>query len=263
MKIARFSVDGQVRYGIVNGEELSEIRGSIYKKFKVTDIKHNLKNVVLLPPTNPSEIWCPGLNFANHLEYAAEVLGEENPTVPKHPEPWIKARSSLTGTGNPIILPLDCSGEVHYEGEAVAVIGKLCRRVTVQDAPQFVLGYTCGNDVSDRVWQRDDWTFWRAKGADTFSPVGPWIETDCYAQDLHMIVRVNGNEVQHGKTEEMLFGFGEIISYISQQVTLYPGDLVFSGSTGVTVALNPGDVVEVDIPGIGVLSNPVVAEVTL
>ena len=104
MKIARFSVDGQVRYGIVNGEELSEIRGSIYKKFKVTDIKHNLKNVVLLPPTNPSEIWCPGLNFANHLEYAAEVLGEENPTVPKHPEPWIKARSSLTGTGNPCLL---------------------------------------------------------------------------------------------------------------------------------------------------------------
>ena len=119
MKIARFSVDGQVRYGIVNGEELSEIRGSIYKKFKVTDIKHNLKNVVLLPPTNPSEIWCPGLNFANHLEYAAEVLGEENPTVPEHPEPWIKARSSLTGTGNPIILPVDSSGEVHYEGEAV------------------------------------------------------------------------------------------------------------------------------------------------
>ena len=261
MKIARCSVDGQVRYGIVNGEELSEIRGSIYKKFKVTDIKHNLKNVVLLPPTNPSEIWCPGLNFANHLEYAAEVLGEENPTVPKHPEPWIKARSSLTGTGNPIILPVDCSGEVHYEGEAVAVIGKRCRRVTVQDAPQFVLGYTCGNDVSDRVWQKDDWTFWRAKGADPFAPVGAWVETDCNPQDLHMIVRLNGREVQHGKTEEMLFSFGEVISYISQQVTLYPGDLVFSGSTGVTVALNPGDVVDVDIPGIGVLTNPVVGEV--
>ena len=261
MKIARFRVNGQVRYGIVDGEELSEIRGSIYKTFKVNGTKHNLKDVVILPPTNPSEIWCPGLNFANHLEYAAEVLGEENPIVPKHPEPWIKARSSLTGTSDPIILPLDCSGEVHYEGEAVAVIGKLCRRVTVQDAHQFVLGYTCGNDVSDRVWQRDDWTFWRAKGADTFAPVGPWIETDCNPQDLDMIVRLNGKEVQHGKTEEMLFSFGEIISYISQQVTLYPGDLVFSGSTGVTVALKPGDVVDVEIPGIGVLSNPVVAEV--
>ena len=159
MKIARFRVNGQVRYGIVDGEELSEIRGSIYKTFRVNGTKHDLKDAVILPPTNPSEIWCPGLNFANHLEYAAEVLGEENPIVPEHPEPWIKARSSLTGTGGPIILPLDCSGEVHYEGEAVAVIGKLCRRVTVQDAHQFVLGYTCGNDVSDRVWQRDDWTF--------------------------------------------------------------------------------------------------------
>ena len=261
MKIARFRVNGRVRHGLVTGDDVIEIRGSIYNKFRVTDTRHPLETVKLLAPTNPSEIWCPGLNFANHLEYAAEVLGEENPTVPEHPEPWIKAKSSLTGTGNPIVLPVDSSGEVHYEGEAVAVIAKRCHRVTARDARKYVLGYTCGNDVSDRVWQKDDWTFWRAKGADTFAPVGPWIDTDCDPQNLHMIVRLNGNEVQHGRTEEMLFSFNEIISYISQQVTLYPGDLVFSGSTGVTVALKPGDLVEVDIPGIGLLTNPVVAEV--
>ncbi|MQG34975.1 MAG: hypothetical protein FI717_11805, partial [SAR202 cluster bacterium] len=106
----------------------------------------------------------------------------------------------------------------------------------------------------------DDWTFWRAKGADTFAPVGPWIDTEVDPQKLEMIVRLNGKEVQHGHTEEMLFSFAEIISYISQQVTLRPGDMVFSGSTGVTVALKPGDVVEVEIPGIGVLCNPVEAE---
>ena len=149
---------------------------------------------------------------------------------------------------------------MHYEGEAVAVIGKACHRVTPQEAPKYILGYTCGNDVSDRVWQRDDWTFWRAKGSDTFAPVGPWIDTEVDPQNLEMIVRLNDEEVQHGKTEEMLFTFAEIVSYISQQATLRPGDLVFSGSTGVTVALKPGDHIDVEIPNIGVLKNFVEAE---
>ena len=259
MKIARFRSNGRTAFGVVQGDEVVEIRGSIFTRFRLTDTKHPLQDVKLLPPTEPSEIWCPGLNFANHLEFAASVLGDENPTVPEHPEPWIKARGSLTGTGEPIILPRD-STDVHYEGEAVAVIGKLCHRVTTKDAPKYILGYTCGNDVSDRTWQKDDWTFWRAKGADTFAPVGPWIDTDVDPQDLEMIVRLNDEEVQHGHTSEMLFSFAEIVSYISQQVTLRPGDLVFSGSTGVTVALKPGDTVDVEIPSIGVLRNSVEAE---
>ena len=141
------------------------------------------------------------------------------------------------------------------------MIGKTCRRVTPQEASKYILGYTCGNDVSERSWQKDDWTFWRAKGSDTFAPVGPWIETDVEPQKLEMIVRVNGEEMQRGRTEEMLFTFAEIVSYISKQVTLRPGDLVFSGSTGTTIALNDGDMVEVEIPAIGVLTNPVKAEV--
>ena len=260
MKIARFRSNGRIAFGVIQGDDVVEIRGSIYTRFRMTDTKHRLQDVKLLTPTEPTEIWCPGLNFANHLEFAAGILGDENPSVPEHPNPWIKARGSLTGTGEPIILPKDSSGDVHYEGEAVAVIGKTCRRVTPLEASTRILGYTCGNDVSDRAWQKDDWTFWRAKGADTFAPVGPWIDTDVDPQKLEMIVRLNGEEVQHGRTEEMLFTFAEIVSYISQQVTLRPGDLVFSGSTGVTVALKPEDLVEVEIPGIGVLSNPVEAE---
>ena len=180
--------------------------------------------------------------------------------MPEHPAPWIKARNSLASTGENIVLPHDTAGEVHYEGEAVAVIGRPCRRVSPQEAGSYILGYTCGNDVSERAWQRDDWTFWRAKGADTFAPVGPWIETDINPQAMEMIVRLNGEEVQHGRTEEMLFTFAEIVSYISQQITLQPGDMIFSGSTGVTTALKDGDLVEVEIPGIGVLSNPVLRE---
>ncbi len=157
------------------------------------------------------------------------------------------------------MLPSD-STDVHYEGEDVAIIWKTCHRVPPEAAPKYILGYTCGNDVSDRAWQGDDWTFWRAKGSDTFAPVGPWIDTEVDPQKLEMIVRLNGKEVQHGYTEEMLFSFAEVVSYISQQVTLHPGDLLFSGSTGVTVALKPGDSVDVEIPNIGTLSNSVEAE---
>ena len=260
MQIARFRHNGQITHGVVEGDEVVGIEGDIYSEFKVVGKRYKLAEVKLLAPTNPREIWCPGLNFANHLEFAAGVLGDEDPHVPEHPEPWIKARGSLTATGEKIILPHDAAGEVHYEGEAVAVIGKPCRRVSPQDAGNYILGYTCGNDVSERAWQKDDWTFWRAKGSDTFAPVGPWIETDINPQALEMIVRLNGEEVQHGRTEEMLFTFAEILSYISQQITLQPGDLIFSGSTGVTTALKDGDTVEVEIPGIGVLSNPVALE---
>ena len=260
MKIARFRYNGHTAHGVVEGNEVVEIQGDIFSEFEASGERRKLEDVELLAPTDPKEIWAPGLNFANHLEFAAGVLGDKDPQVPEHPEPWIKARNSLTGTGQDIVLPHDTAGEVHYEGEAVAIIGKPCRRVSPQEAGKYIFGYTCGNDVSERAWQKDDWTFWRAKGADTFAPVGPWIETEINPQALEMIVRLNGEEVQHGYTEEMLFTFAEIVSYISQQITMQPGDLVFSGSTGVTVALKDGDLVEVEIPGIGLLSNPVVQE---
>ena len=260
MKIARFRLDGRNAYGVVQNGELVEIDGDIFTGFEMTATKHPLADVELLAPTDPTEIWMPGLNFANHLAFAADVLGDLDPQVPQHPAPWIKARGSLTANGQSIVLPFDADGEIHYEGEAVAVIGKTCRRVTPSEAGAYIMGYTCGNDVSERTWQKNDWTFWRAKGSDTFAPVGPWIETDVDPQKLEMIVRLNGEEVQHGRTDEMLFTFTEVVSYISQQVTLHPGDLVFSGSTGVTTGLKDGDLVEVEIPGIGVLSNPVKLE---
>ena len=260
MKIGRFRAGRRVAYGVIKDDEIIEVKGSIYTRFRMTDTVHKLAEVKLLPPTEPYELWCPGLNFLDHLEYAGSVLGTETPQVPKHPQPWRKGRNALTGLGDPIIIPKDSDGEVHYEGEAVAVIGKECRRVTPERASKFILGYTCGNDVSERSWQGEDWTFWRAKGSDSFAPVGPWIETELDPQNLDMIVRINGEEVQNCNTRDMLFSFAEIISYISQQVTLRPGDLVFSGATGVTRALKLEDVVEVDIPSIGVLYNPVAVE---
>jgi 2-keto-4-pentenoate hydratase/2-oxohepta-3-ene-1,7-dioic acid hydratase in catechol pathway len=260
MKISRFRTGRRVAYGVVKGDEVIEIRGSIYARFRMTDTRFPISEVKFLPPTEATELWGPGLNFVDHLEYAGTVLGVETPPVPTHPQPWRKGRNALTGPGDPIIIPKDTSGEVHYEGEAVAVISKDCRRVSPEQAHKFILGYACGNDVSERAWQKEDWTFWRAKGADTFAPVGPWIETDIDPQNLDLIVRINGAQVQHCNTRDMIFPFNQIVSYISQHVTLRPGDLVFSGATGVTCAIKPGDTVEIDIPGIGVLSNPVQAE---
>ncbi len=260
MKIARFRAARRVAYGVVQGEDVIEIRGSIYTRFRMTDIQYKLSELKLLPPTEPTEMWAPGLNFSDHLEFAGAVLGTEKPRLPEHPEPWIKARSALVGHEDPIIIPRDSEGEVHYEGEAVAVIGKPCRRISPAEARKYILGYTCGNDVSERTWQKDDRSFWRAKGSDTFAPIGPWIETDIDPHGLEMIVRVNGEEVQRACTKDMLFAFFEVISYISQQVTLHPGDLVYSGTTGVTKAIRPEDTAEVDIPGIGVLRNPVATE---
>ena len=260
MKIARFRTGGRVVYGVVKGDQVSEITGGIYTRFRMTDMRHLLSKVKLLPPTRPSQIWGPGPNFPGGPDFLQWAGGDEVAPKPVHLEPWIKSRNSLTGTDDPIIIPKDSSGDVHYQGEIVAVIGKECRRVTPAQASRFILGYTCGNDVSDRGWQKNDRTAWRAKGADTFAPVGPWIETGLEPQKLEVTVRVNGQEAQRLFTGQMLLTFQEIISYISQQVTLRPGDLVFSGSAGPTHPLKPGDVVEVSTPPIGVLRNPVVAE---
>jgi 2-keto-4-pentenoate hydratase/2-oxohepta-3-ene-1,7-dioic acid hydratase in catechol pathway len=258
MKIARFQKDRTIAHGVVQGNKIIEIRGSIYRRFRTTDFSHNLNDVHLLAPTEPVQIWQPGMNFAAHLAHAVSITGIHD--LPKTPQPWVKGRNSLNNPGGDIVIPKDSGGDVHYEGEAVAVIGRQCRRVSEKDAPDYILGYTCGNDVSERAWQKNDNFMWRAKGSDTFCPVGPWIETEMDAGNLEIVVRLNGKEVQRASTKDMLFSFARLVSYISQQATLYPGDLVFSGTTGTTSRMKPGDVVEVTIDGIGVLRNPVVAE---
>ena len=258
LKIGRFQIDRHVVYGVIKGKRVVEVRGNIFRRFRTTDFSHKLDDVQFFPPTAPLQIWCPGMNFAEHLAHASTITGVES--IPPHPTPWQKGRNSLIGQGDPIIIPRESSGDVHYEGEAVAVIGRQCRRVSQDKALSYVLGYTCGNDVSERTWQKDDRFMWRAKGSDTFCPVGPWIETDIDPTNLEMVVRLNGKEVQRANTKDMIHSFASVISYISQQVPLHPGDLVFSGTTGTTQAMKPGDVIEVEIGGLRVLHNPIETE---
>ncbi|MDP3064244.1 MAG: fumarylacetoacetate hydrolase family protein [Chloroflexota bacterium] len=258
MKIARARLGRRSFYGQVQGNELVELRGNLFGRYHTTGTRYRLSDVKLLPPTQPTQIWCPGLNFLDHLATSAAVGGHA--TRPEHPEPWHKGVNGLIGHEDYIVIPKDSSGNVHYEGELVAVIGRPCRRVSPSEALGYVLGYTCGNDVSERDWQRGDRYMWRAKGSDTFCPVGPWIETDLDPRSVGMMVRLNGRQVAKANTHDMIFAFANIISHISQQVTLKPGDLVFSGTTGETSAMRPGDVVEVEMEGVGTLRNYVKLE---
>jgi 2-keto-4-pentenoate hydratase/2-oxohepta-3-ene-1,7-dioic acid hydratase in catechol pathway len=190
------------------------------------------------------------------LNYKSHLGGHE---APKRPEPFFKVPSCIIGPGEPIVLPKGTS-RVDEEAELVVVIGRKCSKVSKARALDYVFGYTCGNDVSARDWQRNDIQWWRAKSSDTFGPIGPYIVTDIDGSKLEVTARINGREVQRCNTSDLLFDIPTLISSISQVVTLYPGDLIFTGTSGTPAQIRDGDVVEVEIEGIGILSNPVKSE---
>ena len=250
MKFAKYEAHGEVAYGVVDGDRVMQMTGSPFEEFEVTDHAHPLSEVRLLAPCTPGKIVAIGLNYKSHL-------GEVEPT--KVPEPFLKASTAVISTGEPIILPRE-STKVQEEGELVVVIGRRCKGATADNALTYVLGYTCGNDVSDRPWQTGDLQWWRAKSADTFAPLGPFIATGLDPGDLLLTARVNGKVVQQSSTSQLIHGVPRIIEFISSVMTLEPWDAIFTGTPGEPADLHDGDTVEVEIQGVGVLSNPVRAE---
>ena len=260
MKLARFRVDEWESYGLVEGDRVRVIQGSIFGEYTVTQASYPLDRVKLLPPTRPTAFWAVGLNYAAHVAHQEGALDTERiRREASHFRPWHKGVSCLIGHGDTVVLPPEAD-YVHYEGELVIVIGRPARRVTAEEAPHFILGYTCGNDISGEGSWSPDISNWRKKGSDTFGPVGPWIETDVEPQNLEVITRLSGTERDRGSTSGMTYGCYETVSGISQFVTLHPGDLILTGAPGAVEQLNHGDVVEVEIPGIGTLRNPVASE---
>jgi 2-keto-4-pentenoate hydratase/2-oxohepta-3-ene-1,7-dioic acid hydratase in catechol pathway len=247
MKYARYLAHGQVSYGVLDGETLREITTTPFEEYEITDHTHGLSEVKLLPPTAPSKILAVGLNYSSHLH--------DRP-APEEPLIFIKTPSSLIGHGDAIVRPGDVE-TLDEEGELVIVIKSRCRNVSKEDALSYVLGYTCGNDVSAREWQRGDGQWWRAKSTDTFSAAGPCISDEIDPGNVMLRARVNGQEVQAESTSYFIFDVPTAISWISRRMTLEAGDLIFTGTPGTPAHLNAGDIVEVDIEGIGVLSNPV------
>ena len=248
-KYVRYTADGRTSYGMLEGETILELSGDLFQSSRSTGKSVRLADVTLLAPVVPSKVIAVGLNYKSHIG--------ESPAA-KYPGLFAKMPTSIVGPGANIVIPPGANN-VHFEGELVVVIGRRAKNVSVADAPQYVFGVTVGNDVSERDWQRADLQWFRAKAADTFGPLGPVIVKGANYGDLLLQTRVNGEVLQSQRTKDLIFDVPTIISYISQFMTLEPGDVIYTGTPGTTKAMKAGDVVEIEIEGIGILRNRVVA----
>ena len=259
MKWCRFQAGQTTGYGIIEGDKVIQVSGSPFDSHAITPTIYDLGNVKLRVPVIPSTFYAAGINYPEHVTWAAREAGTQ-PNIPSKPDVGYRAVNALIAHEESIVMPKDSSGEFQYEGELVAVIGKKAKRVSKDEALSCVLGYTIGNDVSERAWQRQDRTLWRAKNTDSFKPMGPWIVSGLDPSNLDTIIRLNGREVSRFNTETMIFDTATYISEMSRYLTLYPGDVLWMGTEGATENMAPGDLIEIEISGIGTLRNHVVAE---
>jgi len=254
MRIARFTAGEDPAYGLVDGagEKIAEITGDpLYQRIELTGATHLVEDVRLLAPVIPrSKVIGIGRNYADH---AREMGGE----APEEPLMFLVPNTSVVGPGDPVVLPPQTT-EVSYEGELAVVIGRLCKDVPASEALSVVFGYTCADDVTARDLQRTDGQWARAKGFDTFCPLGPWIETDLDVGSLSLTSRLDGEVVQDGSTADMVHDVAALIAHASAAFTLLPGDVILTGTPAGVGPVVAGQRVEVEIEGIGVLSNPFV-----
>jgi len=248
VKYVRCKVGDTVAYGIVEGERVRKLEGDLFGTWHKTDTVYPLRAVTPLVPTQPSKVLALAGNYRDHLGDKPD---------PPNPEGFFKVPSCLQRHEGEIVLPATTE-DVHYEAELVVVIGRRARNVKKEDALKYVFGVTCGCDVSARIWQANDVQWWRAKGSDTFGPCGPFIVSGLEYNNLAMELRLNGEVRQKTTTRNMIHDIPTVVSFLSQHVTLEPGDLIFTGTPGKTKPLKAGDVVEVEIEGVGVLRNRVV-----
>ena len=259
MRWCRFQVGGKTSYGIVEGDDVVQVSGSPFGRHRRTGTRLPLSSVKLLVPVVPVTFYAAGINYMDHILGMAAITGRQG-TPPASANIGYRANNALIAHEEPIIVPADASERIQYEGELAVVIGKQAKHISEDEVWDYILGYTIGNDFSERTWQADDSTMWRAKNADTFKPMGPWIETDADPAKMRTLVRVNGEVQADFATNNMIYGIAHYLSRMSQYLTLYPGDVVWMGTDLVPQNVKHGDVIEVEITGIGVLRNPVVRE---
>ena len=252
MKIVRIKSGDDIVYGVADAEGVLVYRGTPFVAWEPTEIVVPWSSVTLLSPVIPTKVMCVGKNYEDH---ASEMDGE----VPEEPLIFMKPATSVIGSNANVIHPKQ-SSEVHHEAELAVVISKPARNVKAEDVSQYIFGYTAANDVTARDLQRKDGQWTRAKGFDTFCPLGPAIETELDPLErLAVICKVNGEVRQAGFTSDMVFGVAEILEYITAFTTLLPGDVVLTGTPSGVGKVDPGDVMEVEVDGIGVLTNRLVA----
>jgi 2-keto-4-pentenoate hydratase/2-oxohepta-3-ene-1,7-dioic acid hydratase in catechol pathway len=253
MQIARFATGDEVKYGKIQGNTVTGLKYSPFSQLGSSleddGTSYQLGEVKLLAPCAPSKLVCIGLNYRAHAE-------ESNHEIPKLPLIFLKPPSAVISPDEEIVLPSD--GRIDHEAELGVVIGRKAKDVSEQEAKNYVFGYTCFNDVSERNMQRSDGQWARAKGFDTFAPMGPWIETDADGDNLKIEALVNGEVKQSSNTNDLIFGVAKLVSFISGVMTLMPGDVIATGTPAGVSPLKHGDTVEVRLEKIGTLKNYVV-----
>ena len=254
----RFAENGRPTFGLVEGTRVVAVEGTPFGEHKRTSRAFELADIKLLTPVEPRTFYCVGINYADHIRKMAEKRGTQ-PSFPTRPDIGYRANNALIAHEDNIVKPKDAGEAFQYEGELVAVFGKRCRNATRENALDHVFGWTIGNDVSERGWQAGDRTLWRAKNADTFKPMGPWIVTGLHPDTMTTIIRVNGGETDRFKTNAMIFDTAAYIAEVSKYCTIEPGDVMWMGTDGLPQNIKPGDTVEIEITGIGTLRNKVVA----
>ena len=259
MRWIRFSKGDHIAYGSINGDTVTEVAGAPWADATPTGKTYNMSDVKIEIPVIPPTFYCAGINYATHIREMAHKRGVE-PVYPSKADIGYRANNALVADGEDVVIPAHAPPKMNYEGELVVVIGKKAKHLTEANAFDCVFGYTIGNDVSERTWQRGDRTFWRGKNTDTFKPMGPWIETDVKLEDLSTTVRLNGEKKITFETNKMIHGVVDFLVSMTTCLTLYPGDVLWMGTEGATANMKHGDVCEIEISGIGTLSNPVVAE---
>jgi 2-keto-4-pentenoate hydratase/2-oxohepta-3-ene-1,7-dioic acid hydratase in catechol pathway len=252
MRIVRYSHDGQMSFGVLEGETIAAITPHPFAPFEYSGERLAPDEVRLLAPVLPTKVVAVGKNYADH----AKEMGED---VPEEPIIFLKPSTSVVGPGDPIIYPAGVD-RVDFEGELAVIVGKMARHLDEATALQVVLGFTCANDVTARNLQASDGQWTRAKGFDTFCPLGPWIETDLDSSDLAVRTLVNDEQRQSSRTSMLVTSVARLLTFISEVMTLLPGDVILTGTPAGIGPLTPGDRVAVEIEGIGVLTNHVIAE---
>ncbi len=252
MKICRYSYKDDVGYGTIEGSDIIALKGEPFTSVEETNRRLRLEEVALLAPVLPSKVVAVGLNYQEHIN-------ETGMEKPENPIIFIKPSTSVIGPGQPILYPCKAA-RVDYEAELAVVIGQKCKNISAADAHKAILGYTCLNDVTERFMQGMDGQWTRAKSFDTFCPIGPHIVTDINPNGLKIGAYLNGEQKQSASTGMLIFKINELVSFISEVMTLLPGDVIATGTPSGIGPMEPGDKIEIRIEGIGSLINTVEKE---
>ena len=252
MKFYRFATENKVRYGVTERDTMTELEGDVFSQYTLTDKRYKLNELTLLAPCKPSKIVAVGLNYRSH----AEELGM---ALPDEPLLFLKPSTSVIGPGEDIYYP-PMSKQVDYEAELAIVIGKTAKNIKESETDDYIFGYTCMNDVTARDLQKKDVQFTRSKSFDTFTPIGPCIETDLDPDRVQVESYLNGELCQRGNTRDLVFPVARLVSFISQVMTLLPGDIIATGTPFGVGPMAVGDTIEIVVEGIGMLRNRIVGQ---